>query len=655
MTEERDRTAEYECGTIVGNRYRVLRTIAHGGMSTVYLVRDEKLGREWAMKTVGKEADDNGRLCRQSLMAEISILRKLRSPGLPGIIDVIDGETSLCLVMDYIEGETLLEIVRREGPQDEKRAVEWIRRLTEVIGELHRQHPPIIYRDMKPGNVMLCPDGRLVLFDFGIAREYKTLGTADTTCLGTVGYAAPEQFGGHGQTDGRTDIYGLGATLYYLVTGRDPAQPPYEMLPVREVRPELSAGLELLILKCTKRDPEERYRDCSELLDALGNYQILDVLHQRREKRKLLVFCSSLVMGSLCLLAGTVFHGAAVREKKNNYAAVLAEAGKMGAESLRTGSYDQAVTDAYLGAAELFPGEEEPYLRLLDYCCDAGETTAALAVICARIDSGLLGERNSGELIYRVADLYFSGNEGDALFRKDYRKAERYFAMLDSGEYPEAAEYAGLSAALGVFGREVEWENVAACLQSASARCRGMPPGTRRIRNMLLIAEVCLTNRYELEYIGENPVPHARELFRGALDDAENLAKEGRDTLELRIRALKGLAVSCSLRKETAEEAYGWFERLLELADEQDVKEIRMEEITAMMTAEEDVMVKELFDMMIEDYPDDRDVYIRYCTWLLETGDAEYAREIWQKGCDSLSPEGDSGFGDLERRVVRRA
>lgn len=106
---------------------------------------------------------------------------------------------------------------------------------------------------MKPSNVMLKPDGNVMLIDFGTAREFKSTSVADTTCLGTQGYAAPEQFGGHGQTDARTDIYCLGATMYHLITGHNPALPPYEMYPIRQWNPMLSSGLEEIILKCTQK------------------------------------------------------------------------------------------------------------------------------------------------------------------------------------------------------------------------------------------------------------------------------------------------------------------------------------------------------------------------------------------------------------------
>lgn len=123
---------------------------------------------------------------------------------------------------------------------------------------------------------MLRPDGTITLIDFGIAREYKEYATHDTRALGTQGYAAPEQFGGQGQTDARTDIYGLGTTLYHLVTGYNPSEPPYEIFPIRHWNPSLSQGLEKIIWKCIQRNPKDRYQSCAEILYALEHYQDLD-------------------------------------------------------------------------------------------------------------------------------------------------------------------------------------------------------------------------------------------------------------------------------------------------------------------------------------------------------------------------------------------
>ena len=246
-----------EIGSIVDGKYKILNKIGQGGMSVVYLAMNERANKQWAIKEVRKDGVSNFEVVKQGLIAETDMLKRLNHPHLPSIIDVIDGEGTFLIVMDYIEGKSLSSVLKHQGAQSQEDVIEWAKQLCDVLGYLHSREKPIVYRDMKPSNVMLKPDGNVTLIDFGTAREFKSASVADTTCLGTQGYAAPEQFGGMGQTDGRTDIYCLGATMYHLVTGHNPAEPPYEMYPIRQWNPRLSSGLEEIIIKCTQRNPAE--------------------------------------------------------------------------------------------------------------------------------------------------------------------------------------------------------------------------------------------------------------------------------------------------------------------------------------------------------------------------------------------------------------
>lgn len=157
------------------------------------------------------------------------------------------------------------------GAQPADKVIKWGKQMCSVLGYLHSQNPPLIYRDMKPANVILKPDETIKFIDFGIMRTYKPNQSSDTCCLGTKGYAAPEQFGGS-QTDGRTDIFGLGMTMFRLVTGLNPTEPPYEIGPICLVNPNLPKGLEYIISKCTRPNPAERYQSCDELMADLNNY-----------------------------------------------------------------------------------------------------------------------------------------------------------------------------------------------------------------------------------------------------------------------------------------------------------------------------------------------------------------------------------------------
>ena len=233
-----------EIGSLVDGKYKILNKVGQGGMSVVYLAMNEKANKQWAVKEVRKDGIKDFEVVKQGLVAETDILKKLSHPNLPSIVDVIDTEDSFIIIMDYIQGNSLNKALDEYGAQPQDHVIAWAKQLCDVLGYLHTRTPAIIYRDMKPANIMLKPDGNVTLIDFGTAREFKEKNLADTTCLGTVGYAAPEQFGGMGQTDARTDIYCLGATLYHLVTGMNPCEPPYEIKPIREINPSLSSGLE---------------------------------------------------------------------------------------------------------------------------------------------------------------------------------------------------------------------------------------------------------------------------------------------------------------------------------------------------------------------------------------------------------------------------
>ena len=241
---------------------------------------------------------------KKNLIVETELLKRFNHPNLPSIIDVIDGDGSFLIVMDYIEGNSLNKALETSGAQSQEDVIEWSKQLCDVLGYLHSRKPPIIYRDMKPANVMLKPDGNISLIDFGTAREFKSSSVEDTTCLGTQGYAAPEQFGGMGQTDARTDIYCLGTTMYHLVTGHNPSTPPYEMYPIRQWNPMLSSGLEEIIIKCTQRNPNDRYQSCAELLYALDHYQDLDIENKKVQNFKWNTFIASVIL-TLAMLVGT--------------------------------------------------------------------------------------------------------------------------------------------------------------------------------------------------------------------------------------------------------------------------------------------------------------------------------------------------------------
>ena len=349
-----------EIGSLVDGKYKILNVVGRGGMSVVYLAMNEKANKQWAIKEVRKDGVSNFDVVKQGLIVETDMLKKFNHPLLPSIVDVIDTNGTFLIVMDYIEGKPLSDSVQENGALPQEDVIKWAIQLCDVLGYLHRQEPPIIYRDMKPANVMLKPDGNITLIDFGTAREYKRENLEDTTCLGTRGYAAPEQFGGQGQTDPRTDIYCLGATLYHLVTGHNPSDPPYEMYPIRYWDESLSQGLENIILKCTQNNPEDRYQSCDELLYALEHYEELDDIYIKKQKRKLSVF----LLTTFLMIASFVVAFGAHKKKEQ----VISSDYETQMET--AASTDDYVTKlvSYTTAIAISPEAEEPYIKLLETC-----------------------------------------------------------------------------------------------------------------------------------------------------------------------------------------------------------------------------------------------------------------------------------------------
>ncbi len=347
-----------EIGSIVDGKYKILNKIGQGGMSVVYLAMNERANKQWAIKQVRKDGVKDFEVVKQGLIVEIDMLKRLSHPNLPSIIDVIDRKDNFLIVMDYIQGNSLKNRLDEFGAQPQELVIEWAKQLSDVLGYLHTRKPAIIYRDMKPSNIMLKPDGKLTLIDFGTAREYKEKNLADTTCLGTIGYAAPEQFGGKGQTDGRTDIYCLGATLYHLVTGMNPSEPPYEIKPIREINSSLSSGLEKIILRCTQRNPEDRYQSCAELTYALEHYDEIDDIFRSRQKKKLAAFITTAVMTIVSLGVGTGFGKAAEAKTDEQYEDVIAEANSL--------TNEESIRETLKKAISIKPGDKEAYISLIE-------------------------------------------------------------------------------------------------------------------------------------------------------------------------------------------------------------------------------------------------------------------------------------------------
>ena len=292
-----------EIGSIIDGKYEILREIGKGGMSVVYLAMDTHLNKQWAVKEIRKKGSGkNDEIVVNSLLAEANMMKKLDHPALPRIVDIIDNGVTIYVVMDYIEGESLDKILNEYGAQSEELVITWAKQLCDALSYLHSQKPPIIYRDMKPANIMLKPEGNIKIIDFGIAREYKEQNLADTTVLGTKGYAPPEQYSG--QTDARSDIFALGMTMHHLLTGVDPRSGD-AYAPVRMWNPELSEGIEIIIDKCVQPAAENRYQNCADLLYDLEHPELITRDYKKKQKRKLTAFITASALTVILGVSGS--------------------------------------------------------------------------------------------------------------------------------------------------------------------------------------------------------------------------------------------------------------------------------------------------------------------------------------------------------------
>lgn len=395
-----------QIGSVIDGKYEILTEIGRGGMSVVYLAMDKRLNKQWAVKEVRKKGvSKNDEIVVNSLMAEANLIKRLDHPAFPRIVDIIDNGQTIYIVMDYIEGESLDKILEEHGAQSEDNVIHWAMQICDALNYLHSQKPhPIIYRDMKPANLMLKPEGEygiIKIIDFGIAREFKDKNLADTTVLGTRGYASPEHYAGH--TDVRSDIFSLGMTMHHLLTGVDPRKGD-QYASVRNWNPELSEGIEIIVDKCVQPAPENRYQNCDELLRDLYDPGKLTHDYRKKQKRKLGAFLGAILLSVIMLIAGFVLKGTSNKINSDDYESLI------GVES--STPYATKV-DGYKRAISIYPSDLRAYTKLLEAYEDNGKfsTTESGEFLNLYNKNRDLFDTNNPdvcELRYMIGTMYFN-------------------------------------------------------------------------------------------------------------------------------------------------------------------------------------------------------------------------------------------------------
>jgi serine/threonine-protein kinase len=276
-------SSQLEPGTVLHSRYEIVKRIGGGGMGAVYYAKDRNLGdAPRAVKEMIQTHLDESQQEKAvaDFRRESMLLASLEHPSIPTIYDYFYDEaaTRFYLVMKYISGGDCLARLRHApgGRLDELTVADWGVQAADVLEYLHNQRPPIIYRDLKPANLMIDGNnGRVMLIDFGIARWVAPM-EKGVTAVGTMGYAPPELFSG--KAESRTDIYGLGATMFHLLTGADPQDNPLLIFDFtknstpRQINPAVSNEMEWILMKAVEYEPERRFRSAAEMRDTLAQH-----------------------------------------------------------------------------------------------------------------------------------------------------------------------------------------------------------------------------------------------------------------------------------------------------------------------------------------------------------------------------------------------
>jgi len=651
-----------EIGSLLDGKYKILNKIGQGGMSVVYLAMNEKANKQWAIKEMRKEKNKNYEIMKQSLITETNLLKELKHPYLPSIADIIESDDTIIIVMDYVEGRPLSDILTEEGTIEEDKVADYAIQLCDVLDYLHSQNPPIIYRDLKPANIMLRPDGKITLIDFGTARKYNYDSVSDTTCLGTIGYAAPEQFAGETlrQTDARTDIYNLGATMYHLLTGVNPSEPPYELYPIRRWDESLSNGLEKIILRATRKDPDKRFNDCKEMSYALQHFRDLDDSYIATQKKKIFLFAASLILSFTFFSMAIVVNGMEKREISKVYNNYLSEAALKIASTGSKNVVDTDILKLFQDAINVSPNSTEAYIRMLDYYCDLGQTRNGLMAISAMIASGTGDLSNNDDLMMRMGQIYFLGNSKDTEFNIDYGTAARYFDKVNIKKYPQAKYYSSLSKSLSEIG--MDWNIIVKDMKNVDDYLNTEVNEEEKAEIYITLSKIYRANAFAIQKAGEKPFDKAMELLNkaGEILNSSYTDKNLKDKYlpELYFGFADAYYRRANVEPDEKEsrndlyEAVSYYERYLIFATTAQTVLFKNRIGDIYRALGEYKRAVEEYEDIIEKYPEDATAYISLATMLLiDMKDVNTSAMIYMKARQLPDIEFNSNFVSLKNKL----
>jgi len=638
-------------GTIIDERYEILKEIGRGGMSIVYLAMDNRLKKSLVVKDIRKRAESDNEMLVNSLVVEANMLKRLDHGALPRIYDVIDRQGEIYVVMDYIEGESLKEKLNRERTAAPNEVIDWAKQLSDVLGYLHTRKPnPIIYRDMKPDNIMLTPEGKIKLIDFGIAREFKNENTTDTTNLGTKGYAAPEQLSGK-QTDTRTDIYSLGLTLYYLVTGKTLSDPPYELRPIRTWNPSLPEGLEHIIAKCTQAEPGNRYQSCEELAYDLQNINKLTQGYKRKLYKKLAVFMIPAVLFLGFSTTSVIGYKGMKNDQLQDYMSLINEANGYIQNDRNTKAIkilEQAI--------KLDKGRAMAYNNLLDIYIQSGEAEKGLSNIERYLDDGYGNIDENSEVLFKVGMTYF-----DVV--KDYIRAQEFFSRVKSEDKPEVEYYKSLAVTMGSLN--IDYKKFVDDLDDFEKFTDKARNDAKKINNYNSLANIYLSYKAQIPDANRKAI----QLINKANDvliklDDDRLADKYAHDFELKLAQAyysKGInSQDKTAASDDFEEAIHHYQNLLEDREEPNQEEYQIKIGTIYQEMGKLEQAAEQFENTIKEFPASLNAYIKLGNLLLDIErtieepmrNYEASVKVYEQASQLKGAAEDQGFIKLKKRYM---
>lgn len=588
--------------SVIGGKYRLLKVIGHGGNGCVYLAVDYALAKRWAIKELAKE--------HEMLQDEVDIMKNLSHPMLPRIVDRIEENEKIYIVMDYLEGVNLALLLKHRKRLSVREVTAWGIQLCGVLQYLHSCTPQVIYRDLKPGNILLTRNGELKLIDFGCACFYDPKKNVPQTFVGSKGFAASEQYGG--VSTPVTDIYGLGATMEALCLGKVPG------------------GLKSVIKRCKKHNPHERYQTVEAVWRALERLQEEKKSSGRIRK---IVICLLAVVGLFGAIQGVV------------------------QEAHKRFFYDAVGEGQYEKAIEILPDQENAYLWMLEEYVKQGNAKEGIERV-ERLRALYQEETKEHQQVdYTIGMLYFTGNIMDPQLTVDYEQALTYFQSINEQEVPSVKWYRRIAENLCQFGSESDWQQMKTELQEIQRACYLLADAGEKVLGYQAVASVYLANRYYLTDDSCNAIEKGIELLEICQQLlAEQLNRQGYKRLLSDIRL--SLADACYLRGmqdlevEFLEKSRITYQLLLDEVNDEFHFSILLNIACIEQSMKEYSEAAIWYEKAIAEYPNEPEGYCLYALMRLQDEEkVDEARVLFQKVTGLRHVEENQNYQILKKRM----